>query len=80
MNRYLVDTDQEIEGINVIADFQGRARDHEKVLAEYKEIRDAVLADVSTQNCSLKGKLIRKSVRLAIDRTKRFGDDTGHGC
>ncbi|CAD6567981.1 MAG: hypothetical protein TREMPRED_004149, partial [Tremellales sp. Tagirdzhanova-0007] len=43
--RYLVDTDQEIEGINVIADFQGRARDHEKVLAEYKEIRDAVLAD-----------------------------------
>ena len=53
MNRYLVDTDQEIEGISVIADFQGRAMDDEKVLAEYKEIRDAVLADVSKQNRSL---------------------------
>lgn len=46
-NRYLVDTDQEVEGLAVIADFQGAALDDEKVLQEYKEIRDAVLADVS---------------------------------
>ena len=45
--RFLVDTDQEVEGLGVIADFQGRAMDHEKVIEEYKEIRDAVLADVS---------------------------------
>jgi hypothetical protein len=45
--RYLVDTDQEVEGLAVIADFQGAALDDEKVLQEYKEIRDAVLADVS---------------------------------
>lgn len=44
--RYLVDTDQEVEGLAVIADFQGKALDDELVLAEYKEIRDAVLADV----------------------------------
>lgn len=44
--RYLVDTDQEVEGLAVIADFQGAALDDEKVLQEYKEIRDAVLADV----------------------------------
>ena len=47
MRRFLVDTDQEVEGLAVIADFQGKALDDEKVLAEYKEIRDAVLADVS---------------------------------
>jgi hypothetical protein len=45
-SRYLVDTDQEVEGLGVIADFQGAALDDEKVLQEYKEIRDAVLADV----------------------------------
>jgi hypothetical protein len=45
--RYLVDTDQEVEGLAVIADFQGKALDDEKVLLEYKEIRDAVVADVS---------------------------------
>lgn len=31
----------------VIADFQGAALDDDKVIAEYKEIRDAVIADVS---------------------------------
>ena len=45
-NSYLVDTDQEVEGLAVIADFQGAALDDDNVLAEYKEIRDAVLADV----------------------------------
>lgn len=45
--RYLVDTDQEVEGLAVIAYFQGASLDDEKVLQEYKEIRDAVLADVS---------------------------------
>lgn len=49
--RYLIDTDQEIEGLGVIADFQGREMDHEKVVEEYKEIRDAVLADVSAKSC-----------------------------
>ncbi|KAK8850652.1 hypothetical protein IAR55_004571 [Kwoniella newhampshirensis] len=43
--RYLIDTDQEVEGLAVIADFQGKALDSESVLLEYKEIRDAVLAD-----------------------------------
>ncbi|WVO19924.1 uncharacterized protein IAS62_001214 [Cryptococcus decagattii] len=43
--RYLVDTDQEVEGLTVIADFQGKALDDASVQAEYKEIRDAVLAD-----------------------------------
>lgn len=31
----------------VITDFQGAALDDDKVIAEYKEIRDAVIADVS---------------------------------
>lgn len=31
----------------MIADFQGKHLEDEKVLDEYKEIRDAVLADVS---------------------------------
>lgn len=31
----------------MIADFQGRELDDERVVAEYKEIRDAVLLDVS---------------------------------
>jgi hypothetical protein len=47
MNRFLVDTDREVEGLRVIADFQGKPLDHEDVLLEYKEIRDAVLLDVS---------------------------------
>ena len=47
MSRFLVDTDREVEGLRVIADFQGKPLDHEDVLLEYKEIRDAVLLDVS---------------------------------
>ena len=42
-----MDTDQEVEGLAIIADFQGAELDDPSVLAEYKEIRDAVLADVS---------------------------------
>lgn len=52
-DRYLVDTDQEVEGLAVIADFQGGALDDDNVLAEYKEIRDAVLADVRALTSSL---------------------------
>jgi hypothetical protein len=33
--------------LGVIADFQGKELDDEKVVEEYKEIRDAVLLDVS---------------------------------
>lgn len=47
LNRFLVDHDREVEGLAVIADFQGKPLDDEDVLAEYKEIRDAVLLDVS---------------------------------
>lgn len=47
MTRFLVDHDREVEGLAVIADFQGKPLDHEDVLLEYKEIRDAVLLDVS---------------------------------
>jgi len=47
MARYLVDKDMEVEGLRVIADFQGKPLDNEDVLLEYKEIRDAVLLDVS---------------------------------
>lgn len=51
--RYLVDTDQEVEGLAVIADFQGKALDDTSVQAEYKEIRDAVLADVRRSSLTL---------------------------
>jgi hypothetical protein len=47
IDSFLVDTDREVEGLRVIADFQGKPLDHEDVLLEYKEIRDAVLLDVS---------------------------------
>ncbi|WWC65321.1 uncharacterized protein I303_107939 [Kwoniella dejecticola CBS 10117] len=43
--RYLIDTDQDVEGLAVIADFQGKELDAHSVQEEYKEIRDAVLAD-----------------------------------
>jgi hypothetical protein len=43
-----VDQDREVEGLAVIADFQGKPLDHEDVQLEYKEIRDAVLLDVSS--------------------------------
>lgn len=51
--RYLVDTDQEVEGLAVIADFQGKALDDTSVQAEYKEIRDAVLTDVRRSSLTL---------------------------
>jgi hypothetical protein len=43
----LIDTDQEVEGLTVIADFKGAPLDDFHVQEEYREIRDAVLADVS---------------------------------
>lgn len=44
--RYLIDKDQDLEGLHVIADFQGKPVTDEKVQAEYNEIRDGVLQDV----------------------------------
>ncbi|ORY28027.1 putative receptor [Naematelia encephala] len=64
--RYLVDTDQEVEGLAVIADFQGKALDDEKVLAEYKEIRDAVLADRAVGDRSYKALWKRYKGRVLI--------------
>lgn len=49
--RYLIDTDQDVEGLAVIADFQGKPLDDFKVQEEYKEIRDGVMADVSAVKC-----------------------------
>ncbi|WWC72683.1 uncharacterized protein I206_106647 [Kwoniella pini CBS 10737] len=46
--RYLIDTDQEVEGLAVIADFQGKELDAPSVQEEYREIRDAVLLDRAT--------------------------------
>jgi hypothetical protein len=76
MTRFLVDTDREVEGLRVIADFQGKPLDHEDVLLEYKEIRDAVLLDVSCVLCVLRTELTC-SERWEIDLIQRFGDDTG---
>lgn len=72
--RYLVDTDQEVEGLAVIADFQGAALDDEKVLEEYKEIRDAVLADVSGRDAGGSG--LTGSGLLVIAPTRRCGVGT----
>ncbi len=47
-----MDTDQEVEGLAVIADFQGAPLDDEMVIQEYKDIRDAVLADVGGHLCA----------------------------
>jgi hypothetical protein len=63
MSRFLVDTDREVEGLRVIADFQGKPLDHEDVLLEYKEIRDAVLLDVSYV---LRGAWDRADVQRAV--------------
>ena len=48
--RFLIDQDREVEGLAVIADFQGDALDSENVQIEFKEIKDAVLADVRQLN------------------------------
>ena len=76
ISRFLVDTDREVEGLRVIADFQGKPLDHEDVLLEYKEIRDAVLLDVSDIfRCA--GAELMCSERWEIDLIQRFGGDTG---
>lgn len=66
--RYLIDTDQEVEGLAVIADFQGKELDHEDVQLEYKEIRDAVLLDVGPARLSDK-KLEAHTKRAVGDRS-----------
>lgn len=45
--RWLIDTDQEAEGLKVIADLHGGDPDHPVALAEFKEIKEKVLEDVS---------------------------------
>ncbi|WVQ86107.1 hypothetical protein IAT38_008275 [Cryptococcus sp. DSM 104549] len=64
--RYLVDSDQEVEGLAVIADFQGKALDHPDVVAEYKEIRDAVLEDRAVGDRSYKALWRRYKGRVLI--------------
>nr|XP_031859525.1 uncharacterized protein CI109_004987 [Kwoniella shandongensis]KAA5526597.1 hypothetical protein CI109_004987 [Kwoniella shandongensis] len=64
--RYLIDTDQEVEGLAVIADFQGKALDADSVVLEYKEIRDAVLADRAVGDRSYKALWRRYKGRVLI--------------
>ncbi|WVO17337.1 hypothetical protein L204_105029 [Cryptococcus depauperatus] len=64
--RYLVDTDQEIEGLAVIADFQGKPLDDPAVQAEFKEIRDAVLEDRAVGDRSYKALWRRYKGRVLI--------------
>lgn len=59
-----------MEGLTVIADFQGKALDDASVQTEYKEIRDAVLADVRR---SSNVKLIR-SLTLWFFYQRAVGD------
>lgn len=74
-----------MEGLSVIADFQGKALDHEEVVLEYKEIRDAVLADVSGVSWPRKGKeeddhmLIGSSEPSVIGHIERYGGGTRRG-
>jgi hypothetical protein len=74
--RYLVDTDHDDEGIQVIADFKGKPVSDAKVQEEYQEIREGVLADVS---CTIWSQLT-PSVPLVIAHTGRSGRDTAHVC
>jgi hypothetical protein len=74
ISRYLIDTDQEVEGLAVIADFQGAALDDELVLAEYKEIRDAVVADVSPTGDAVGSADAYTSGRLVTGHTELCGD------
>ncbi|KAK4685728.1 hypothetical protein P7C73_g4408, partial [Tremellales sp. Uapishka_1] len=64
--KYLIDSDQEVEGLEVIADFQGLALDDALVLAEYKEIRDAVLLDRAVGDRSYKALWKRYKGRVMI--------------
>jgi hypothetical protein len=45
--RYLIDTDQDDEGLRVIADFHDGNMDDPVTRAEFTEIKEAILADVS---------------------------------
>ncbi|WVW80564.1 hypothetical protein I302_102550 [Kwoniella bestiolae CBS 10118] len=64
--RYLIDTDQDVEGLAVIADFQGKELDAHSVQEEYKEIRDAVLLDRATGDRSYKALWRRYKGRVLI--------------
>nr|XP_019001641.1 uncharacterized protein I203_05844 [Kwoniella mangroviensis CBS 8507]OCF65102.1 hypothetical protein I203_05844 [Kwoniella mangroviensis CBS 8507] len=64
--RYLIDTDQDVEGLAVIADFQGKELDAHSVQEEYKEIRDAVLADRAVGDRSYKALWRRYKGRVLI--------------
>ncbi|KAL7423030.1 hypothetical protein Q5752_002329 [Cryptotrichosporon argae] len=64
--RFLIDTDQEVEGLSVIADFQGAELDDYSVQTEYKEIRDAVLADRAFGDRSYKSLWNRYRARVMI--------------
>lgn len=45
--RWLIDTDKEEEGMRVIADLHGGDPNNPVALAEFQEIKDKVLEDVS---------------------------------
>ncbi|OCF35876.1 hypothetical protein I316_02369 [Kwoniella heveanensis BCC8398] len=64
--RYLIDTDQDVEGLAVIADFQGKELDAPSVQEEYKEIRDAVLLDRAVGDRSYKALWRRYKGRVLI--------------
>ncbi|GMK56482.1 hypothetical protein CspeluHIS016_0303220 [Cutaneotrichosporon spelunceum] len=64
--RFLVDHDQDLEGLTVIADFQGKPLDDFKVQEEYKEIRDGVVADRAVGDRSYKALWQRYRGRVLI--------------
>ncbi|WWC92436.1 uncharacterized protein L201_007394 [Kwoniella dendrophila CBS 6074] len=64
--RYLIDTDQDVEGLAVIADFQGKDLDSHSVQEEYREIRDAVLLDRAVGDRSYKALWRRYKGRVLI--------------
>lgn len=76
LRRYLIDTDQEVIGLQVIADFQGAPLDAPSVQDEYKEIRDAVLADVSRHSNVMDLLLMLRSVLSETGRTRHCGRGT----
>jgi len=45
--RWLIDTDKEEEGLRVIADLHGGDPNHPVALAEFQEIKEKILEDVS---------------------------------
>ncbi|WOO81901.1 MFS glucose transporter mfs1 [Vanrija pseudolonga] len=64
--RYLIDTDRDAEGLAVISDFAGTGEDDPKVLEEYNEIRDGVLADRAVGDRSYKALWTRYRGRVLI--------------